>query len=138
MAGERMKSISLKIGQLSKRTGCHIETIRYYEREGIMPPPPRTAAGHRIYDGEHLERLTFIRRCRALGFPLADIRTLLHLSDGEGGACGEVRRLTLDHAAAIKRKIVELIRMEQVLLDMAKQCAGTAACPVIETLSTPD
>ena len=74
---------TMTIGPLSEKTGCHIETIRYYERIGIMPSPPRTEGGHRVYREEHLKRLTFIRRSRELGFTLEEIRNLLLLVDGD-------------------------------------------------------
>ena len=92
--------MSLGIGSLSKETCCNIETIRYYEREGLLPNPPRTEGGHRMYDDEHLKRLTFIRRSRELGFTLQDVRGLLKIVDGEHYTCAEVKTVTLDHLAA--------------------------------------
>jgi MerR family mercuric resistance operon transcriptional regulator len=74
---------TMTIGPLSEKTGCNIETIRYYERIGMMPKPPRTAGGHRVYREEHLKRLTFIRRSRELGFTLDQVRNLLLLVDGD-------------------------------------------------------
>ncbi len=74
---------TMLIGSLSKRTGCNIETIRYYERIGIMPKPPRTEGGHRVYTRDRLKRLTFIRRSRELGFTLDQVRNLLSLADGD-------------------------------------------------------
>jgi DNA-binding transcriptional MerR regulator len=82
---------ALGIGALSARTGVHVETVRYYERIGIMPTSPRTEGGHRIYDSDHLERLAFIRRARELGFSLDEVRGLLELVDGGGLTCGEVQ-----------------------------------------------
>ncbi|MDH3920601.1 MAG: MerR family transcriptional regulator, partial [Rhodospirillales bacterium] len=87
----------LTIGALSKNTGCNIETIRYYERIGLLPAPPRSAGGHRLYGEVLLKRLTFIRRGRELGFTLDDIRGLLGLVDGGAYTCAEVKALTLDH-----------------------------------------
>jgi hypothetical protein len=81
----------LTIGRLAARTGVNIETIRYYERIGMIPPPPRSAGGQRRYEESHLRRLCFVRRCRELGFPLEEIRALLTLVDGGDYSCAEVR-----------------------------------------------
>ena len=129
----------LSIGALSKATGCNIETIRYYERIGLLPKPPRTEGGHRQYGEAELMRLTFVRRSRALGFTLDEIRGLLGLVDGGAYTCGEVKAITLDHLQDIRRKIADLKRLEAVLRDMAAQCEGGTVpdCPVIEALFTP-
>ncbi len=129
----------LSIGALSKATGCNIETIRYYERIGLLPKPPRTQGGHRQYDEPELKRLTFVRRSRALGFTLDEIRGLLGLVDGGDYTCGEVKAITLDHLEEIRRKIADLTRLETVLRDMAAECEGGTVpdCPVIEALFTP-
>ena len=126
------------IGALSKRTNVNIETIRYYERIGIVPKPPRTGGGQRVYDGDHLKRLTFVRRSRELGFSLDEIRALLKLADGGGYTCGEASHMTLAHVADIRRKIADLRRMERVLKDMAVKCAGGTVpmCPILEALSS--
>ncbi|NKB60503.1 MAG: MerR family DNA-binding protein [Alphaproteobacteria bacterium] len=138
MTKQDERTLSIRIGGLAKRTGCSIETIRYYERVSILPAPPRTASGQRVYDAGHLRRLNFVRRCRDLGFSLSDVRVLLHLSDREGSACADVRRLTLDHAKTIRRRIADLRRMERVLSGMAERCGGVADCPIIDTLSSND
>jgi MerR family transcriptional regulator, mercuric resistance operon regulatory protein len=83
----------LTVGALSEQTGVNVETIRYYEREGLLPSARRTAGAHRVFGGEHLRRLMFIRRSRELGFSGTEIRTLLGIVDG-GNTCGEVRDLT--------------------------------------------
>ena len=132
------KSVTRRgIGALSKRTGVNIETIRYYERIGVMPAPPRTEGGQRVYDDDHVKRLSFIRRCRALGFSLDDIRALLKLVDGGDHTCGEVYDMTVAHIADIRAKITDLKRMERVLKDMAARCAGgdVPDCPILEALS---
>ncbi len=123
-------------GALSKRTGCNIETIRYYESIGLLADPPRTRAGHRVYSQDHLRRLTFVRRCRQLGFSLREIRSLLRLIEGGESACAEVHALTLDHVADVQRKIADLRRMERVLSDMAAQCRQDEIpdCPIIDNL----
>jgi MerR family mercuric resistance operon transcriptional regulator len=127
---------AMPIGALSRHTGCNIETIRYYERVGLLPAPPRSAGGHRIYGVDHLKRLTFIRRGRQLGFTLKDVRGLLALVDGGGHTCDEVQVLTLAHLGEVRRKIADLKVMEGVLGAMAAECEGgtVPACPVIEAL----
>lgn len=127
----------LTIGVLAKGAGVKVETIRYYEHVGLMPPPPRSLGGHRHYERAHLRRLGFIRRSRELGFPLDEIRALLGLVDGGDVTCGEVRQLTLHHLGGVRRKIADLKRMERTLADIAEQCEGGAVrhCPIIEALS---
>ena len=83
----------MTIGPLAERTGCKVETIRYYERIGLLPKPVRSQGGHRHYGGEALKRLNFILRARRLGFGLDAVRVLLNLADGHGESCGEVERL---------------------------------------------
>ena len=83
---------ALTRGALAARTGCNIETIRYYERIGLLPPPPRSAGGHRLYGRDLVKRLTFVRRSRDLGFTLKEIRELLRLVDGGTYTCGEVEQ----------------------------------------------
>ena len=124
------------IGALSERTGCNIETIRYYERIGLLPAPPRTAGGRRLYSHTHLKRLTFIRRSRQLGFHLGEIRELLNLVDGGSYTCDEVKELTLTHAGEVERKIVDLQRMSGVLRKMTSKCSGVKVpdCPIIDAL----
>ena len=132
-----MTTASYGIGTISKHTGVNIETIRYYERIGIMPKPPRTAGGQRIYETAHLKRLAFIRRSRELGFSLDEIRALLRLVDGGDYSCGEVQEMTLAHIADTRRKIADLRRMERVLKDMAAKCDGgdVPECPIVDALS---
>jgi MerR family mercuric resistance operon transcriptional regulator len=106
------------IGQLSRETGVGIETIRYYEKVRLLPKPPRTGGGHRLYANEQLKRLLFIRRSRELGFSMEEIRNLLGLVDG-GYTCGQVKTAALDHLKAVRVKISDLRRMERTL---AKNC----------------
>lgn len=128
--------MSLGIGSLSKQTGCNIETIRYYEREGLLPNPPRTGGGHRMYDDEHLKRLTFIRRSRELGFTLEAVRDLLRMVDGEHYTCAEVKSLTLNHLKDVRGKLSDLKKLEKVLKQLADRCTGDEApkCPIVEAL----
>lgn len=126
------------IGELSRRTGLNIETIRYYERIGMTPPPPRTASGRRIYGQAETRALAFIRRARELGFTLAQIRVLLTLSGGHGReACAEVRKLAADHLAEVRAKITDLKAMEGLLATAVSRCddGELSGCPLIDALS---
>ena len=130
------RATSVTRGTLSKRTGCNIETIRYYEQIGVMPPPPRSDGGHRLYGEEHFRRLTFICRARELGFSLKEVRGLLGLVDGGDFSCADVKALTLEHASDIHHKIIDLRKIERVLQTMAAQCdeGEVPECPVIDAL----
>lgn len=127
----------IQIGELSKRTGCNIETIRYYERIGLLPAPARSAGGYRIYDAGVVRRLAFIRRARELGFTLDAVRALLALSDQGSAVCAEVRELATGHLADVRAKIADLRSMEHVLADAVRRCAtgATRGCPIIDALS---
>jgi MerR family mercuric resistance operon transcriptional regulator len=127
----------ITIGALSRRTECNIETIRYYERIGMMPKPSRTQGGHRLYTEQHWKRLTFIRRSRELGFSLEQIRDLLRFADGGRYTCSQVRAITLEHLDDVCARMKDLKRLEKVLKTMTSQCDGGKVpdCPVIEALS---
>lgn len=124
------------IGELSRRSGVHIETIRYYEKSGLLPEPPRSAGGHRVYSHDHSRRLSFVRRGRELGFTLDEIRNLLGLVDG-GYTCGQVKNAAVTHLKEIRNKIADLRRMERTLTKTVADCEGGAApeCPIVEVLS---
>jgi MerR family transcriptional regulator, mercuric resistance operon regulatory protein len=126
----------MRRGELAQQSGCNIEAVRFYERRGLLPPPPRTAGGHRDYDRQDLKRLTFIRRARELGFTLSEVRGLLALVDGSNWTCAEVRAMTLEHLADVQHKIADLKRLARILEDMAAQCDGGAVpeCPIIDAL----
>jgi MerR family mercuric resistance operon transcriptional regulator len=130
---------ALSIGELSRRTGVNIETIRYYERIELLPAPPRTAGGRRVYGPGDRHALAFVRRARELGFTLDEIRALLALSAVVGAreACAEVRDLAAAHLAEIRGKIADLRAMERVLANAVRRCdAGEApGCPVLDALS---
>jgi MerR family mercuric resistance operon transcriptional regulator len=132
------KAAAVPIGELSRRTGVHIETIRYYERIKMLPAPPRTPSGRRVYGPAETRTLTFIRRARELGFTLDEVRALLSLSESDGrAACAEARQLAADHLVKVKAKIADLRAMARVLSDAVRHCdAGELpGCPLIETLS---
>lgn len=126
-------------GGLARRTGCNLETIRYYEKIGMMPEPPRTAAGYRVYDQGHAARLRFILRGRGLGFSLDEVRGLLVLVDGGTQTCAEVRERTERHLADIREKISDLRRIEGVLETTASRCSGEdiPECPILDALGAP-
>ncbi|WP_455211746.1 MerR family transcriptional regulator [Kaarinaea lacus] len=126
----------MKIGQLSEKTNCKIETIRYYEHIGLLPEPSRSEGGYRIYNEDHLKRLAFIRRSRELGFTIEEIRDLLNLVDGGNYTCSDVKAITMEHVESIRQKIADLKKLEKTLSRIASQCAGnsTPECPIIDTL----
>lgn len=126
----------LTIGEVARRAGCKVETIRYYERVGVLPAPPRTTGGHRLYGRAHLKRLVFVRRSRELGFGLSAIGGLLDLAEGGTKTCADVKTLTLQHVDEVRCRITDLKKMERALRGMARRCAGGEAsdCPVIDAL----
>jgi MerR family mercuric resistance operon transcriptional regulator len=125
------------IGRVSQRTGTNVETIRYYERIGLLPRPSRSSGGYRLYGVGQIERLSFIRRARALGFSIDEIRTLLRLADERKRPCAEVRVVAEAHLSDVQAKIADLQAMERVLKETVARCAKGAGshCPMIEALS---
>ncbi len=125
------------IGEASRRTGVDIETIRYYERTGIMPDPRRSAGKQRLYDEDQLMRLNFIKRSRELGFSLNEIRSLLRLNDSNKLTCSDVHTLTVNHLKQVRERITKLKDIQVTLEDMAEQCSrgNVPECPIIEILS---
>lgn len=123
-------------GALAGRTGCNIETIRYYEQIGLLPAPLRSQGGHRLYGPSLAKRLNFVLRSRDLGFALEEIRELLRMVDGGNFTCAEVEALARSHAHDIRRKIADLRRLKAVLDDMADRCSGgkVPKCPIIDAL----
>src|SRR5437660_979588 len=129
--------VTFSIGELSRRTGVNTETIRYYERVRLVPPPPRTASGRRVYGPADSRALTFVRRARELGFTLDEIRTMLALSaEGDGRTCAEVREIAARHLAEMRAKITDLRAMEQIMVETVQLCdAGDLpGCPLIDAL----
>jgi MerR family transcriptional regulator, mercuric resistance operon regulatory protein len=124
------------IGEASARTGCHVETIRYYERIGLLPAPMRSERGHRIYRSDNLKRIGFITRSRSLGFALREIANFLKLIDEGDYTCAEIKAITLDQIASVRRKITDLERMMLGLERLAEACDGgrTPACPIVDEL----
>ena len=126
----------LPIGELSRRTGVNIETIRYYERIKILPTPARTEGGRRVYGPNELRTLAFIRRARELGFSLDDIRTLLNLGAPGQASCADVREIAAHHLDHIRAKISDLKKLERLLAKTVAQCSGDKVpdCPIVEIL----
>ena len=124
------------IGEMSRQTGVGIETIRYFEKIGMMPAPGRSEGGNRQYTNDHLQRLFFINRSRQIGFSQSEIKTLLSMVDAEDVTCSEVHSITTGHIADIRRKIRDLQNLEKVLTQMARECnrGDIPDCPIIETL----
>jgi MerR family mercuric resistance operon transcriptional regulator len=132
------RPVSLSIGELSRLTGVNIETIRYYERVKMLPPPPRTGGGRRVYGLEGKRALAFIRRGRELGFTLDEIRALLDLGAPGDASCAEVKAIASTHLASVQSKIADLVRLEAVLADAVARCTGetTPVCPVLDILDS--
>ncbi|WP_422003734.1 MerR family transcriptional regulator [Pyruvatibacter mobilis] len=125
------------IGKLAKQSGVKVQTVRYYEQIGLMPPAERSAGNQRLYTDAHAERLGFIRHARELGFPLEAIRTLLDLSDSPDKSCAEADEIARARLAEVESRIARLEALKTELTRMIAQCAhGTAAdCRVIEVLA---
>lgn len=134
-----MKIRPLAIGALARMTGTKVETIRFYEKSGLLPVPGRTEGNYRAYEPFHLNRLSFIRRARDLGFSLDQVRALLDLSDDRTRSCEAVDAIAKEHLVEVERKIADLKALRGELDRMLMQCScGTVAeCRIIETLS-PD
>ena len=125
------------IGELSRRTGVKVPTIRFYESIGLLPEPPRTEAGRRLYGSEHENRLAFIRHARDLGFEMDALRTLLSLSDQPDMPCGEVDLIAREHLASVEAKIEKLSALRNELARMVTSCGHgrVASCQVIGALA---
>lgn len=126
----------MKIGELANATGTKVETIRYYEQTGLLPAPARTLGSYRSYDGEHLARLSFIRRARNLGFSIEQVRALLDLSDERTRDCASVDRIASEHLRKVDRKIADLTALRRELSSVITSCDGgtIAECRIIEGL----
>lgn len=124
----------MKIGELAKLTDCQVETIRYYEKEGLLPPPARTDANYRVYTQAHTERLIFIRNCRSLDMTLEEIRSLLSLRDSPQDQCESVNALVDEHIHHVKARIDGLLALQVQLLDLRQRCGGGDHCGILQQL----
>ena len=129
----------LMIGQLARQTGTKVETIRFYEKNGLLPAPSRTDGNYRAYEPGHLSRLSFIRRARELGFSLDQIREFLKLADDRSQSCAAVDAIAREHRKEVERKIEDLTALKSELDRMIYQCGCglVADCRIIESLSPP-
>lgn len=126
----------LRIGDLARVTDTKVETIRWYEKQGLLPKPNRTAGNYRAYGDAELARLSFIRRARDLGFPLDQVRTLLDLAERRDSDCASVDVLAADHLAEIDRKLADLTALRRELSSLLSSCRGgkVATCRIIDAL----
>ena len=132
-----MTSGHLGIGDLARATGTTVETIRYYERTGLLPGPPRTGGNYRAYGQDHLARLSFIRRARDLGFSIEQVKALLGLADQRDRSCEAVDVIARKHLSEVERKLADLAALHRELTALLGQCRhGTVAeCRIIEALA---
>jgi Cd(II)/Pb(II)-responsive transcriptional regulator len=114
----------MQIKELARATGVDVETIRYYEKQGLMPKPARRDNGYRDYEASHLERLSFIRHCRALDMPLADVTRLLGLLDKPDAHCGDVDLLVDDQLTRVRARLKSMRALEKRLLQLRALCSG--------------
>lgn len=127
----------MKIGDLSAQTNTSVETIRFYEREGLLPVPERTAGNYRIYDARHVERLAFIRHCRSLDMALDEIRELLTLKEAPDESCDAVNQVLDEHIEHVAQRIRELKVLQKQLVALRAQCAQSqdvAHCGILDKL----
>lgn len=127
----------MKIGDLSAQANTPVETIRFYEREGLLPEPARTASNYRIYDAHHVERLAFIRHCRSLDMALDEIRVLLSLKEAPNESCEAVNHVLDEHIEHVAQRIRELKALQKQLVALRSQCAqarDVAHCGILDKL----
>ena len=128
----------MKIGELALATDTPVQTIRYYEREALLPEPVRTAGNYRVYDDGHAQRLAFIRHCRSLDMSLTEIRVLLAFKDDPTRACGEVNELLDDHIGHVTRRIADLRALQKQLKELRNRCdtaSQSADCGILAGLN---
>jgi MerR family mercuric resistance operon transcriptional regulator len=132
-----MRPEGIAIGELSRRTDCNVETVRYYERIGLLPKPSRRGT-YRCYKEEDVGRLAFIRRARELGFKLGEVRALLELAADSRDGCAAIREIAATHLTDVRAKIVDLQAMECVLAQAVRGCdtGEFPGCPVVSALSS--
>lgn len=131
---------SMTIGRVAKLAGVGVETIRFYERQGLIKEPPRRVSGYRQYPPDTVDQLRFIRRAKELGFTLREIKELINLRDGSGRHRSEVRKLAEAKIRDIDQKLVRLQAMRSALYGLVESCAcgGRPTCPILEALNDPE
>ena len=133
--------MGLKIGEVAERGGVNLQTIRYYEREKLLPEPPRLASGYRVYPDHTVRRVRFIKRAQEIGFTLAEIRGLLAIRIDADRDSSEVRTLAQAKITDIEKKIQTLQRMKEVLGRITERCSGcgpTSECPILESIDSDE
>lgn len=126
------------IGEVARRVGIGVETVRFYEREGLVASPPRSASGYRLFPDEAVDRLRFVRRAKELGFTLDEIRSLLDLRVRPGAACDDVREIAVARLADVEARIADLRRIAEVLGRLVTACDAdrdTADCPILDAIA---
>lgn len=129
----------MTIGKVARKAGLAIDTVRYYEREGLIEKPARSASGYRNYRPDVIARLRFIRQAKNLGFSLSEVRELLALKVAPGKSCADVRARTERKIADVEQRIAQLERMKRALAKLAAACSGrgpTSECPILEAMET--
>jgi Cd(II)/Pb(II)-responsive transcriptional regulator len=127
----------MRIGELARQAGVDVQTVRYYEHQGLLDAPSRTSSGYRTYGPQHLERLNFVRHCRSLDMPLSEIKRLIDLSSNQRVSCDEVDRLVHAHLGRVRAKRMALQELEKQLATLSAQCASghrVADCGILEEL----
>jgi len=130
--------MAMKIGELAERTDCLVQTIRYYEKEGLLPEPSRSLGNYRLYDESHVERLQFIRHCRSLAMPLDEVRALLRYRDDPDQDCHGINALLDEHIREVEVRLEELLQLRGHLVTLRELCPGERpmkACGVLQGLS---
>ena len=131
---------TLTIGDVAKRANVHIETLRYYERRGIVPKPPRTRSNYRLYPEDTVRRVRFVKDAQELGFSLKEIKELLSLRGTSGATCKDVQQRATGKIKEIDEKILSLQAMQQVLQTLVRECAARqgslSKCPILESLDS--
>ena len=128
----------IKIGELARRTESTVETIRYYEKEGLLPAPSSSEGNYRLYNEQHIERLQFIRHCRTLDMTLDEVRTLLRYRDMPYDDCGDVNAMLDEHIRAVEIRVAELMQLKRHLTVLRQKCpdpASTTSCGILQALS---
>ncbi|WP_175946282.1 Cd(II)/Pb(II)-responsive transcriptional regulator [Caballeronia sp. BCC1704] len=131
----------MRIGELAKLANCTTETIRFYEKEALLPPPERNGANYRTYTQGHVDRLRFIRNCRALDMTHEEVRALLVASDDPSGNCESVNALVDDHIAHVDERLAELAHLRDQLTELRQRCgteAAVAKCGIVQGLTSMD
>jgi DNA-binding transcriptional MerR regulator len=126
----------MKIGDLAARAACDVQTVRYYERAGLLDAPAREASGYRCYTGDHLARLLFIRHCRSLEIPLSDVRRLVALAQSPRESCAAVDLLVDEHIDRVRQQMAALATLERRLVALRGECKGAGgerACAIIDS-----